>query len=217
MSDVVIFKGTKEGLTVILKEDTDFSIIKEQFENKVKSLKSFLSGSKITIKFTSELSNEQIRELVDIMKTCGEAEVLMAINEEPSLDNTDVVSKVFDGIYEGSTKFHRGTLRSGQSISYFGNVIVVGDVNSGAEIIAAGNVIVLGIVRGTIHAGVQSNNEAFIAALSLQPTQLRIGEVIARACDGEQFKGIHPEIATIKDGTICIERLHLEMGKNIWK
>ena len=37
----VIFKGTKDGLTIILKEDVEFSEIKEQLSEKMRALKNF--------------------------------------------------------------------------------------------------------------------------------------------------------------------------------
>ena len=79
---------------------------------------------------------------------------------------------------EGMTKFYKGTVRNGQRIDYQGNIIVMGDVNPGAEIVAGGNIIVLGNLRGMAHAGVSGDKRAIVMALCLQPTQLRIGNVI---------------------------------------
>lgn len=101
--------------------------------------------------------------------------------------------------------FIRRTLRSGQVVQHHADVIVLGDVNPGAEIIAGGNVIVWGIVRGRIQAGAVTAG-AVICALSLRPTQLRIGEVVAvgspEALDEPE---LGPEMATVQDGTIMVE------------
>jgi septum site-determining protein MinC len=98
------------------------------------------------------------------------------------------------------------TVRSGQSIRYSGNVVVMGDVNPGAEIIAAGNIIVMGNLRGMAHAGAAGNQNAVVVAFRLKPTQLRIAEHITRAPDGENVKPNQPEIARIQDGFVVIER-----------
>ncbi len=81
------------------------------------------------------------------------------------------------------TLYLRKTIRSGQSISSDGNIIVIGDVNPGAEIIAKGDITVWGILGGIAHAGSDGNNYAKIRALKLNPVQIRIGEVFARRPD----------------------------------
>lgn len=119
--------------------------------------------------------------------------------------------------------FIKRTLRSGQKINVSGSVIVMGDVNPGAEIVAGGDIIVFGILRGIAHAGAEGNEKAIVAALRLEPTQLRISQYIARAPGnssspykpGEhisgpgrkdsQGSGWDPEIAKVREGKIFIE------------
>jgi septum site-determining protein MinC len=72
------------------------------------------------------------------------------------------------------------TVRSGQVIKHAGTIVILGDVNPGAELIAEGNVIVWGKLRGVVHAGASGDANATVGALSLAPTQLRIGTLIAR-------------------------------------
>lgn len=206
----VIFKGTKNGLTIILKEDVQFSEIKNQLSEKMKALKNFFGGSKLFIKFSRQLSNEETKELLDIIVTEGGVEVLMVSDSSTPITVPDTISTVSDNLIGGDTNFYKGTLRSGQSINFYGNVIIIGDVNGGAEIVAGGNVIVLGILRGMVHAGVPENNDAFVFALNFQPTQLRIGSVISRAPDNETIRGVNPEIASVKENMIVIERISLE-------
>lgn len=103
--------------------------------------------------------------------------------------------------------FIRRTLRSGQVVQHHADIVVLGDVNPGAEIEAGGSVIVWGTVRGKIKAGaVISNQGAVICALSLRPTQLCIGEVVAVG-NPEVSEGpdLGPEVASVQDGTIVVE------------
>lgn len=76
----------------------------------------------------------------------------------------------------------RGTIRSGQRIETEHSLVILGDVNSGGEIVAGGDIIVLGTLRGVAHAGAfeESGGGRVIIASDLQPTQLRIGNVITR-------------------------------------
>ena len=71
---------------------------------------------------------------------------------------------------------HR-TLRSGQSISSDGNIVIIGDVNPGAEIIAKGDITVWGVLAGIAHAGSDGNTYSKIRALKLNAIQIRIGEI----------------------------------------
>lgn len=97
------------------------------------------------------------------------------------------------------------TLRSGQSVCFNGNVVVLGDVNPGAEITAAGDVIVMGVLRGVVHAGATGDPNAVVIAFRLQPTQLRIADYIARPPDEDCDNPERPEIGLVRDGALTIE------------
>ena len=108
---------------------------------------------------------------------------------------------------------HR-TLRSGQSISSDGNIVVIGDVNPGAEIIAKGDITVWGILGGIAHAGSNNNNYAIIRALKMNAIQIRIGNIFARRPDTVNMPYIQrtefyvPEEARVYKNRIVIHKLH---------
>lgn len=111
-----------------------------------------------------------------------------------------------DIISQEQTILVQRTIRSGQRIFYPGNVVVLGDVNPGAEVIAGGNIIVMGTFRGIAHAGALGNEDAIIAALHLEPSQLRIAGYITRAPEGDYASVYQPEIARVQDGIVIIEK-----------
>ena len=76
------------------------------------------------------------------------------------------------------TKFHKGSLRSGQRMEVDGSIVIIGDVNSGAEVIATDNIVVIGTLRGLAHAGAKGNKEAIITASTLDVVQLRISNIV---------------------------------------
>ncbi|MBX5466844.1 MAG: septum site-determining protein MinC [Firmicutes bacterium] len=101
----------------------------------------------------------------------------------------------------------RRTLRSGQTVRFGGNVVVLGDVNPGAEITAGGDIVVMGWLRGVAHAGARGDQRAIVSAFRLAPTQLRIAHLIARAPDdGEDHVPDVPEYAEIRNGQLVIDR-----------
>lgn len=99
----------------------------------------------------------------------------------------------------------RRTVRSGQVITHPGTIIVLGDINPGAEVVAGGDVIVWGRLRGVVHAGASGDESAIVGALSLSPTQLRIGGQIARAPDDKKPRHAPAEIARVHNGLIYVE------------
>lgn len=97
-----------------------------------------------------------------------------------------------------------GPVRSGRIVDHAGHLIVIGDVNPGAEVRAEGSIIVLGRLRGVAHAAI-GRDAGCIIALSLQPQQLRIGRMVARAGDADRPGG-GAEIAYATGETIVVER-----------
>jgi septum formation inhibitor MinC len=132
--------------------------------------------------------------------------------EPPSPDQLELALRALESsgepeievIHEPETRVVVGPVRSGVILEHRGHLIVFGDVNPGAEVRAEGNIVVLGRLRGTAHAGI-GREAGFILALRLQPQQLRIGRVVARASDSD-LPGSDPEIAHVAGGTIIVER-----------
>lgn len=77
----------------------------------------------------------------------------------------------------------KNNLRSGVQISHPSTVIIFGDVNPGAQVMAGGDVYIWGTLKGIAHAGAGGNRESLIMALKMNPTQLRIADLVARAPD----------------------------------
>jgi len=95
------------------------------------------------------------------------------------------------------------TIRSGVEVCHNGTVIVLGDINPGGSIVARGDIIIWGHLRGVVHAGSQGHRESRIFALKMQPTQLRIADVVARLSSLEPHD-VQPEIAYLSREGIAI-------------
>lgn len=108
------------------------------------------------------------------------------------------------GQQEKQTILISRTLRSGQSVFYPGNVVIIGDVNPGAQVTATGDVIVVGALRGMVHAGAGGDESAMVVAFRLEPTQLRIANHISRPPEG-MTPAKQPEVARVKNGVVTIE------------
>ncbi len=99
----------------------------------------------------------------------------------------------------------RHSIVAGQAIHFGGTIVIFGDVSPAAEVIADRDVIVFGRLRGVVHAGAGGNEDAFIAALILAPTQVRIGGQIAHVRGGQQSHAWPAEIARVREDRIIVE------------
>jgi septum site-determining protein MinC len=111
------------------------------------------------------------------------------------------------------TRIVIGPVRSGVILTHTGHLFIFGDVNPGAEVRATGNIIVLGRLRGTAHAGI-GQDVGFVLALRLEPQQLRIGRMVARAADSD-LPSAEAEIAYGTSDRIVVERYAGRLPRNL--
>ncbi|MGB3495690.1 MAG: septum site-determining protein MinC [Elainellaceae cyanobacterium] len=97
------------------------------------------------------------------------------------------------------------TVRSGVEIRHPGTVIVLGDVNPGGAIIADGDVIIWGVLRGVAQAGAAGDASCLIMSLRMEPTQIRIGDAVARSPETPPVE-FYPEVAYATDQGIRITK-----------
>lgn len=210
----VTLKGNREGVVVQLNCNLGFEELCKRIEAKIKAADSFL-GDKTEVIINSgsvALDEGQARRLKELFNSWGfgikrfipEADQSKEVNSEMILSESFEDENHF--LAQGSTLMVRKNLRSGQTISHEGTVIVLGDVNPGAEIIASGHIFVIGNLRGIAHAGAYGDTRAVVFASRLQPTQLRIANFITRAPDEEVSLPSEPEIARIKNDMVVIEK-----------
>ncbi|MFQ6847895.1 MAG: septum site-determining protein MinC, partial [Clostridium perfringens] len=178
--DRIFIKGNKLGINAIINMDK-FGNFDEMLDSLVEKLsrgKKFYKGATLTVTTDLKYINErQISKLKDVL--FDEILIKDCIFEE----RLEKQSSVFSGVYEGRTKFVRKTVRSGQCLNYAGNLIIIGDVNNGGEVRAHGNVIVLGDLKGKVFAGDNGNENAIIAAYSLEPELISISGKITISPD----------------------------------
>ena len=207
----ITFKGLKDALIIMLNENQPFEELMDELDKKLEASVNFLKGINYPLKVAGRnLSEEEfaemskkIKEIVGLDLTRVDSEIEEKI--KPKKPKETELKSFFYGIDEGMTKFYRGTLRSGQLLKFHGNIVVIGDANPGSEIVASGNIVVLGTLRGIVHAGATGNQDAVVVAFNLNPTQLRIADVITRPPEEKVVKASMPEIAFVKDESVYIE------------
>ena len=216
LNKIVEFKGTKDGIVLQLRAFEHFNEVADCIHQKFEKSAQFFTGA--TIIGVEGLIGEEANRY-RLYKILAEDYKLNVVSLDPvvKIEKTPEVVEVIEEVEEPAiqvldyneydTKIIRKNLRSGMSVSYDGNIIVIGDVNPGAEISAGGNVIVMGKLRGMVHVGKFGNKETYIIASKLIPTQIRIANIIARAPEDDNINELKPEIAYLKSGHMSIEEL----------
>lgn len=197
---------TKKGDLVLLElpvfnkqESNQWQRIIDNFKFRLSKIdKSWQTGTKVQIQcYDRLLDTRQLNELENILEQVGlNIDVILTrrrqtavaaasagysvqqkyalITPENSL-NTEITQELAEPLYL------KNTIRSGMEIFHPSSVIIIGDVNPGAIIVANGDILVWGNLKGVAHAGAAGNHQALIMALKMQPTQLRIADLVARA------------------------------------
>lgn len=165
--------------TIILKinEDAEYKDIIECLKKKLPELKKLYKDEKTPITVTGKvLKNKEIDEIQEKIKEKIDVEIDFDMPKTLGLSG---IRRTFEqNIATSETKFHRGSLRSGQKMEVEGSIVILGDVNSGAEVMASDNIVVLGNLRGLAHAGAKGNKQAIIAAGNVDTVQIRIANIV---------------------------------------
>ncbi|MGN7380684.1 Septum site-determining protein MinC [Chlamydia abortus] len=200
----VTIKGVKDGLVFVLDDTCRLTDLLEELQHKLeKTHHKILSGPLIRVyvklgkRVINEAEQEQIRELI------GQHGNLIIQSFETSASPALPPEILPSGI-----KVITGIVRSGQTVTHEGNVMLLGDVNPGGSILSTGDIFVMGSLRGMAHAGTQGDEKAIIAASYMRPTQLRIAGIFSRPPDEWGIDEALMEFAYIQNARMEIDKIY---------
>lgn len=197
-------KGTRKGLIICIEGKPLFENIKSDLINKLEARKGFFRQASFCIEGGEHLEPEQKQALVDL-----------CVGNGMVLDDTIALVKIENSRMDRSHSSAQNdenviinkNVRSGQKVWAKKDLVVVGNVNPGAELVAGGNIVVMGSLRGMVHAGSEGDVTATVTAQEMQPSQIRIADLVA--CRPDRDGGYSPgqtEIAYISDDKIVVEK-----------
>ena len=178
MRSCIRISSTKDEIRITVNAATEFDEVLEEFRSKLPRIKKYYEKNGLPIHIVGKAlkENEQtavrtvLKPEIDTKITFGEASEVLGLH---------AIKRTFESSVETSeTKFIRGNLRSGQREEFSGSIAILGDLNYVAEVIAGENIIVTGKIRGLAHAGANGNKKAIISANSIEPTQVRISNIL---------------------------------------
>ncbi len=211
----VSIKGTGSGIILELDENCSFEEIRTNVSLKFRESSSFLGRANVGLMIRGRvLSDPELSEIIRLIGENSKLTINCVLSEDPATDqlferfahtdNTaafdnsettdtvateaaEVTASVADMIPGADfTKVHRGSLRSGQSITEKNSVIIMGDIKPGASVTSEGSIFILGALRGSAYAGAGGDDKAFVFALEMDPLQIRIANAIAISPDAEK-------------------------------
>lgn len=206
MNELITFKGSNDGLILVIAPKVNFNQIKEALNKKLASCSNFFEANTTILLKDDKFSQEEQTILADILKQYQLNLKIVAVdktttNQHCSAQNPPLIIK--------------RTVRGGEEIFSKGSIIIEGNVNPGAKIIAGGNIDIHGHCRGIVYAGAYGDINSYIIADKLSPLQIRIAHLIARAPDNSENitdnKSSTPEKAIICDNTIILEPFNREI------
>lgn len=193
----------KDEIIIKIAEDAEQREIIYDLRKKLSELKKLYKNEKTPIKVTGKvMKNKEIDEIQNLIK--GQIDVEIDFDMPKTLGLSGIKKAYDREISTSETKFHRGSLRSGQKLETEGSLVIIGDVNSGAEVVASDNIIVLGNLRGLAHAGAKGNKQAIIAAGLLDTVQIRISNIV-REIDRDEEPMHKQAYVYVHDNKIIIE------------
>lgn len=196
---IVNIKGYNNNLVFIFGEGTCEEYL-TYLQEKVTGNSQLFKGSRVVFKGDGlkQLTGE---ELASLQRLCLDFGMV--------LNNADAPRKTESTREKGIARdlIIRRTLRSGQKVHSEGSVVIWGDVHESAEIVAAQDIIILGKLQGVAHAGCYGDLASTVFALTLAPSQIRIGDKISRS-SGNNEVNPYPEIAYVEGDNIYIKEYH---------
>lgn len=203
MRNCVSINLKKDKIVIKLNEEAEQEELVASLKKKLPELKKLYKDEKTPINVTGKiLKNREIDELQQLIKDKIDVEIEFDMPKTLGLHS---IKKTFEKeIATSETKFHRGSLRSGQKLEAEGSIVIIGDVNSGAEVMASDNIVVLGALRGLAHAGAKGNKQAIIAAGLVDTVQIRIANIV-KEIDREEEPMHKQSCVSVVDDQIVIE------------
>jgi len=210
-SPPVQVKADRNGFTLVPDPAASFESVMDFLRRRMEQSREFFHATQMVLDLrTSPLRTDEISALHEMLVEKAMVKLVeVRLSEDLSLTLEGEARRrkavLKESIPESDAPvIVRSTCRSGVRIVSASDCVVLGDVNPGAEIVAAGDVVVFGVLRGIAHAGAEGERSARIWAISIEPSQIRIADLVAVPPRGGKPVPKRFEVAEIQNGAIQV-------------
>lgn len=212
MDRLVTIKSNRYGMEIHMNPDVPFETLLESMKTKFQNSAKFFHGAQMAVTFLDRrLTYSEEQAVLELISEITGIDIVCIIDSNPDNELTykSIVERTLSNVRKREGQFYRGTLSKRQVIESDTSIVILGDVELGAKVIAKGNIVIVGALHGSAHAGAAGDKNAYIVALSMQPKQLKIGDIEAKRQliyqESLMIKG--PKIATIDGSRIYLDPL----------
>lgn len=211
MNHSVIIKGSKNGITISVQDAMRYDELLEILKTKFSESRAFFKNASMALSIKGiELTENQEREIIELIEEYSDMKILCLVDDS-EVNNARFYQAIQEKEYLRQTQtgqFMKGTLKKGQVFETASSVIILGDVEKGAKVVSSGNIVIMGALNGAACAGAGNENNCFIAALSMNPSNIKINQITAKCPDKFRFiRNKGPKIAYLQQGNVCIDNI----------
>ena len=217
MDNKVVIKSFPNGISIHLDPETPFEKLVSEIEDKFTDATKFFRGNRLALSIEGQtLDEEQEKQIVKAVTTKGELDVVCLIGKDTSQDELYIraINQTAPPKQEDNPiQFYKGTLSCAQTLETKKSIIIMGNVEKGCKVISEHDIIIIGALEGEAHAGVDGDQNRFIAALSMTPEKLKIADIKYKDTAKGLFKKKtkQPQIARVRDSVIVTEDITKEL------
>jgi septum site-determining protein MinC len=212
---LIRIKANKDGFVLVPHPAAPFDSILKELQDRLAKTRDFFARSEMVLDLRRRpLKTSQIAALHKLLRERGQVrmvEVQLSEDLRMALDQPAAPAqapppqpprRASREDREDVPVIIRSTCRSGIRVESSSDCVILGDVNPGAEVVAVGDIIVFGNLRGIAHAGALGDRSARIWAFSIEPSQIRIADLVAIPPKGDKSTSKRYEIAEIQGDLI---------------
>ena len=210
----ILIKADRSGFTLIPDPEASFDAVTAFLDDRLAKSAFFQNAEMVLDLRKRPMGSDEIcalytklfqKSMVRVVEVRLSDQLSFSLSGEPKKFRAPVETHL--ETVESAPVIVRNTCRSGVRVVSPSDCVVLGDVNPGAEIIAEADVIIFGTLRGVAHAGSAGDRSARIWALSFEPNQIRIADLVALPPPGAKPSHSRLEVAEIRNGVIQVVSL----------
>lgn len=219
MSQSVIIKSSKCGITLVLDAALSFPELLCEIKNRFKESEKFFANTSFAISFDGrELTEEEKYQIIDTI-TAETSIKILCIMEEDEIRDAIIRHKMLEQQRAAEEQkvngsFYYGSLTEGERLEAAESIVIIGDIPYGASVVSQADIVVLGALKGSAYAGMSGKPGSFISALDFDPESYNIagiyGEPVPKGKNSlfsKRNKTPLAMIATVSAGIINVSPL----------
>ena len=222
MKNLIVMKSFQNGISIYMDADAPFEDILAETADKFQNARAFFKDIKVALSLEGrELSSEEEKAMIETITDNSDVQIICLIgkNEESNRGIIKALKRVETEKEEYNGRFHKGSLKAGQTLETEGSVVIIGNVEKDAAVVASKDIVIIGSLFGEAYAGAGGEDSHFVIALKFEPQKCKIGDVRYNAA--KEKNGLFanknkfvPQIAYVKNDEVQVENITKELLEN---